>query len=29
MVIEEMLSPTTFVTEWTSIDYCKPSDFFF
>ena len=24
-----MLSPTAFVTEWTSIGYCKTSDFFF
>ena len=24
----QILSPTTFVTEWVSIDYCKTSDFF-
>ena len=29
MVTEEILSSTTFVTEWTSISYCKASDFFF
>ena len=29
MATEEILSPTTFITEWTSIDYCKTSDFFF
>ena len=29
MVIEEVLSPTTFVTEWTSIGSYKMSDFFF
>ena len=29
MVNEEILSPTTFVTEWTSIDYSKTSDLFF
>ena len=28
LVTEEILSPTTFVTEWTSIGYCKTSDFF-
>ena len=28
-VIEEILSPTAFVTEWTSVDTCKTSDFFF
>ena len=28
MVTEEILSPTTFVTEWTSIGYCKTPDFF-
>ena len=27
-VTEEILSPTTFVTEWTCVGYCKPSDFF-
>ena len=27
-VTEEILSPTTFVTEWTFIGYCKTSDFF-
>ena len=29
LVTEEILSPTTFVTEWASICYCKTSDFFF
>ena len=29
MVTEEILLPTTFVTEWTYIGYCKASDFFF
>ena len=29
MVIEEIVLPTTFVTEWASIGYCKTSDFFF
>ena len=28
LVTEEILSPTTFVTEWTSIGYCKTSDIF-
>ena len=28
LVTEEILSATTFVTEWTSIGYCKTSDFF-
>ena len=29
VVTEEILSPTVFVTQWTSTDYCKTSDFFF
>ena len=29
MVIEEIILPKTFVKDWTSIDYCKASDFFF
>ena len=29
IIIGEILLPTTFVTEWTSIGYCKTSDFFF
>ena len=29
MVIEEILLPTVFVRQWTSIDYCKTSDLFF
>ena len=29
MVTEEILSPATFVTEWTSKGYYKTSDFFF
>ena len=29
MVTEEIISPTTFVTEWTSLGYCKRSDLFF
>ena len=29
MVTEEILSPTTFATEWTSMSYCKTSHFFF
>ena len=29
MVIEEILLPATFVTEWTLIGNCKMSDFFF
>ena len=29
MVTEEILSPTKFVTKWTSIGYCKTSYFFF
>ena len=29
MFTEEILSPTAFFIEWTSIDYCKTSDFFF
>ena len=28
LVTEEILSPTTFVTEWTSIRYCKTSGLF-
>ena len=28
LVTEEIFSPTTLVTEWTSIGYCKTSDFF-
>ena len=28
LVTEEILSPTTFVIGWTSIGYCKTSDFF-
>ena len=28
LVTEEILLPTTFVTKWTSIGYCKTSDFF-
>ena len=28
LVTEEILSRTTFVTEWASIGYCKTSDFF-
>ena len=28
LVTEEVLSPITFVTEWTSIGYCKAYDFF-
>ena len=28
LVTEEILSPTTFITEWTSIGYCKTSGFF-
>ena len=29
MVTEEILLPTAFVTEWTSIGYFKTSEFFF
>ena len=29
MVTEETPTPTTFVTEWTSIVYCKTCDLFF
>ena len=29
LVTEEILSPTTFVTEWTSVGYCKTYEFFF
>ena len=29
MIIEEILSPATFVTDWTPVSYCKMSDFFF
>ena len=29
MVTEEILSPKTFFTEWTSRGYCKTYDFFF
>ena len=29
MFTEEILSPTVFFIEWTSIGYCKTSDFFF
>ena len=28
LVTEEILPPTTFVNEWTSIGYCKTPDFF-
>ena len=28
LVTEEIFSPTTLVTEWTFIGYCKTSDFF-
>ena len=28
-IIGKMRSPTAFVRQWTSIDYCKTSDFFF
>ena len=28
LVTEEILLPTTFITKWTSIGYCKTSDFF-
>ena len=28
LVTEEIFSPATLVTEWTSIGYCKTSDFF-
>ena len=29
MVIVEMLSSTSFATDWTCIGYCKISDLFF
>ena len=29
MIIEEILSPATFVTDWTPVSHCKTSDFFF
>ena len=29
MVTEEILSPTTFGTQWASIGYCETSGFFF